>query len=134
MNNKLSERLKSFPKDYQLSQETQVKIESILQEEIKKMEKQAKWKGFKGLRKKLTIPVSGITVIARVSLLLLTSENFKLFQTGVDKITGKGREKLPKWISKLLISVSILLLLLPLFLSYHENNFSSASLDQKKTH
>lgn len=54
MNNKLSERLKSFPKDYQLSQETQVKIESILQEEIKKMEKQAKWKGFKEISIKLT--------------------------------------------------------------------------------
>ncbi len=90
MNNKLSERLNSFPKDYQLNQETQSKIESVLQEEIKKMEKQAKWKGFKGFLKKLTIPVSGITVIAIVSLLLLTSENFQLFQTGVDGIAGNS--------------------------------------------
>ena len=90
MNNKLSERLNSFPKDYQLSQETQLKMESVLQEEIKKMEKQAKWKGFKGFLKKLTIPVSGITVIAIVSLLLLTSENFQLFQTGVNGTSGNS--------------------------------------------
>ncbi|MED4354489.1 hypothetical protein P9265_19620 [Schinkia azotoformans] len=90
MNNKLSERLNSFPKDYQLSQETQLKIESVLQEEIEKMEKQAKWKGFKGFIKKLTIPVSGIAVIAIISLLLLTSENFQLFQTGVNEITGNS--------------------------------------------
>lgn len=31
--------------------------------------------------------------------------------------TGKGREKLPKWVSKSLISISILLSLLPLLIS-----------------
>ncbi len=31
--------------------------------------------------------------------------------------TGKGGEKLPKWVSKSLISITILLLLLPPFLS-----------------
>ena len=32
--------------------------------------------------------------------------------------TGKGREKLPKWASKSLVSISILLLLLPPLLSF----------------
>jgi hypothetical protein len=32
--------------------------------------------------------------------------------------TGKGREKLPKWVSKLLVSISIIILLLPPLLSF----------------
>ncbi|KAB2336224.1 hypothetical protein F7731_12055 [Cytobacillus depressus] len=84
MNKKLSDRLNSFPKDYQLNQETELKIESILQEEIKKMEKQAKSKGLKDFLKKLTIPVSGITAMAIVTLLLLSSQNIDIFQKGLN--------------------------------------------------
>lgn len=84
MNKKLSDQLNSFPKDYQLNQETKLKIEFVLQEEIIKIEKKAKWRGFKDILKKLAIPVSGVTVMAIVALLLFSSQNFDLFQWALD--------------------------------------------------
>lgn len=80
MNKKLSDRLNSFPKDYQLNQDSKLKIETVLQEEIKKMEKQARSKVFKGFFKKLPIPVSVITTMAIVAILFLSSQNIDLFQ------------------------------------------------------
>lgn len=81
MNEKLTKRLNSFPKDYELSKETKIKIESALHEEMIRREKQKKWMNFQSVLKKCMVPISSLTVIAIVILLFISSEDINLFQT-----------------------------------------------------
>ncbi|NEU31945.1 hypothetical protein GN156_14325 [bacterium LRH843] len=83
MNNKLTDKLHSFPKNHELSREAKFKIEAALQEEIKKMEKQKKSIELKGLFNKSPLYVASITVIALVTLLFVSSESLNLFQTPI---------------------------------------------------
>ncbi|MBP2239879.1 hypothetical protein J2Z40_000432 [Cytobacillus eiseniae] len=79
MNRKLSDRLHSFPKDYQLNEETKILIETALQEEINNKGKKKKRQGFKVFLKKLTVPVAGVAVLALASLLFVATDSFNLF-------------------------------------------------------
>ncbi len=75
-NNKLSQRLNSFPKDHQLNQDTKEKIEHVLQAKVRREEKKVKWKGLKGFIKKTKIPVAVTTAAILFSFLLLTVKSF----------------------------------------------------------
>lgn len=89
MNKELSDKLNSFPKNHQLNQESKTKIESVLQEEIKRMEILSKpERSFKDFLKKLTIPISVVTVTAIGAFLLISSQNIDYFQNGLDGSTN----------------------------------------------
>lgn len=97
MNEKLTKRLNSFPKDYELSKETKIKIESALHEEMIRREEQKKWMNFQSVLKKCMVPISSLTVIAIVILLFISSEDINLFQTPnqSDEMTSvMGEQKL----------------------------------------
>lgn len=81
MNKKLSNRLHSFPKDYELSNEAKAKIEQALQAELNRLPNERKWLNFHKLQKKLMVPISVAVGIAIIVILFVSSENFYLFQT-----------------------------------------------------
>lgn len=96
MSNKLSEKLNSFPKNHQLNQETKLKIKTILQEEIVKKAKPRKRITFLDYLKKLTIPVSALSVVALAVILLLSSEQIDLFQLEIGNSSGNNPGVTPK--------------------------------------
>ncbi|MBP1947206.1 hypothetical protein [Virgibacillus litoralis] len=84
-NNKLSQRLNSFPKDHQLNQDTKEKIKHVLQAEVRREKKKVEWKGLKGFIKKTKIPVAVTTAAILFSFLLLTVKSFDFSQTEDNK-------------------------------------------------
>lgn len=98
MNNKISNRLNSFPKNHQLSQASKSKIESVLYKDLKRIEIQSKPKtGLKAFLK-LTIPIiSGVTVMAIGIFLLLSSQNIDLFQKNLDDNSTNAGTAVESW-------------------------------------
>lgn len=93
MSKKLSDRLHSFPKEYELSKEAKLKIEYAINEEIINMEEQKKRLGFKHVIKKITLPVSSAIVVALAILFFVSSgENLLQKTPPVDEASSVVEE------------------------------------------